>query len=426
MSNLIVKDAYGLFNPATGALEGFLDGAGREQLGWPGYGEGSSPTTPDVKTPTTLSGTALSITSPLEIVNIAAPTSYTWAAGTPASNTWLAKRFVATGAPRAVTISPGAYSERQQATITTFTVPVGDTTVLFEYTAGGWRIVNDPDAGAYTIAGRPSAVTAGAGAVIAVNDTASGLIGTMVSDGARWCGELVLQQSIPGIKLPSSTIGTGTSGHLTLGTALPAIYSRAWCSLPAVASTPAITAGMYYCEFSSTTVGTIYTAGPGSAAFNFSAGAALTATTATDVNLFVPRRFTGTAASLALGAIIPGGLLGPDGAVHMRFSTAPTNNANAKTIKSKFGAATFHQQSLTTAGSRGSADIVNTGSDAQQAYHGFATDNVSWVEGQTGAMVPVYATEATASDVRLQHGGQVAAATDFLILNRCTARVVCQ
>lgn len=115
-----------------------------------------------------------------------------------------------------------------------------------------------------------------------------------VNGGTAACGQTVnspltigaMINSKPAANLPPAcTIGTGNSNHLTMGanfgaagkadtthpTGLYPYTNGIWLWFNA-GTTPALN-GLYYCVFSSLTQGTIYTNGPGSAAFNFTAGA---------------------------------------------------------------------------------------------------------------------------------------------------------
>jgi len=132
---------------------------------------------------------------------------------------------------------------------------------------------------------------------------------------------LLARSDYPQINLPSATINTGASGNLTLGTALNTTYSQgAWCYFLATATcTPNIAAGWYYCVFSSTSVATIYTDGPGSAAFDFSVGGAYTGDAAS-----VGRIFTNIS--------IPAGAFGLYGGIDMTLKANVNNNANVKTL----------------------------------------------------------------------------------------------
>lgn len=88
-------------------------------------------------------------------------------------------------------------------------------------------------------------------------------------------------------RVGAGTIATGASGHLTLTTPQDLIYSLGrWMWIPATATTPALPEKLYWVVMSSTTVGTIYTNGPGSAAYNFSAGGSFGVSAANFVNFF--------------------------------------------------------------------------------------------------------------------------------------------
>lgn len=94
---------------------------------------------------------------------------------------------------------------------------------------------------------------------------------------------------------PAGTIATGASGHLTLsadfgasgpsGSTVP-YTSGIWMWFGNQATTPGLNKKYYWVVFSTVRVGTIYTNGPGSAAFNFTVGAALALPTPDFVNSF--------------------------------------------------------------------------------------------------------------------------------------------
>src|SRR5579859_1785192 len=73
----------------------------------------------------------------------------------------------------------------------------------------------------------------------------------------------LLQQTLKytanGIPFIVANTGTmGNNGALTLGTALPSTYANAYVYLPANAISAGSAAGWYFCQFSSTTVGTVF------------------------------------------------------------------------------------------------------------------------------------------------------------------------
>jgi len=214
---------------------------------------------------------------------------------------------------------------------------------------------------------------------------------------------LIALSSQPSSILPSSgTINTGASGNLTLTTALDTTYNDgAWVYLPAVASTPAITAGLYWVVFSSTTVGTIFTAGPASAAINFSAGLGYTQTTGAAL-LLTP-----------VGVPVLGGSMGLNGALFSEWFWTRPNTANGITTQINFGvdaAATGNATVASSFGGRSLYHIRNRGSAAKNIRFHPAGYN----PGFPGAAA--YQTINTAVNQTLTALGQLAVATDYLVL----------
>jgi len=149
---------------------------------------------------------------------------------------------------------------------------------------------------------------------------------------------IILAQSAIPMILPSS--GTmGANGSLTGLTALSYSVFPQPCFMyfPAGKVFSGSPAGMYYASITGTQAATVYNnmytsglpqdaipavptpvvdAGPG----------AYTQTTGADVELF--------------RVVVPGGILGPHGVLLWQGSWATTNNADAKTVKTKFGALT--------------------------------------------------------------------------------------
>ena len=116
-------------------------------------------------------------------------------------------------------------------------------------------------------------------------------------------------------RAPTGTINTGSSGNITFGTAANRTYTEGlYVYLPSIATTPAITAGFYWCVMSSTTVGTLY-ASKGGAAINFTVGAG----------------YTGVTSSVDLPAqTLKGGVMGGYRRLSISGILSVTNNANAK------------------------------------------------------------------------------------------------
>ena len=135
-------------------------------------------------------------------------------------------------------------------------------------------------------------------------------------------------------RAPTGTINTGSSGNITFGTAANRAYTEGlYVYLPSIATTPAITAGWYWCVMSSTTVGTLY-ASKGGAAINFTAGAS----------------YTGVTSSVDLPAqTLKGGVMGSYRRLRITGIISLTNNANSKITTLKLGSATYGGGSLSGA-----------------------------------------------------------------------------
>lgn len=207
---------------------------------------------------------------------------------------------------------------------------------------------------------------------------------------------------IPIILAPSGSIGN--NGAITLGSALPATYANCYLYLPANAIFAGSTAGLYYTVMTSTTVGTVYnntyTSGtpviPSSpTAFVTTGPGAYTQTTATDITLS--------------NVTCPGGTLGKNGAFQILANYVYTNNANAKTRKVLLNATAVSNSAPTTTAMYPLRYLMqNKGSEAVNidTEGGFSASSAS----------PGRRTIDTSTDFTIKHTGQLAVATDYLIL----------
>lgn len=144
------------------------------------------------------------------------------------------------------------------------------------------------------------------------------------------------QSGFPRTVAPSGTINVGSSGTITLGTALPAIYSGGvFLTLPAIATTPAITAGAYLAVMTSTTVGTLFQTD--GTPITFTGGAAFTGVTATTVIETVR---------------VPGKLLGENGCISIVAALRAVGGVGQKSIAVQFGGSTVFNLSSTSAADR--------------------------------------------------------------------------
>lgn len=236
------------------------------------------------------------------------------------------------------------------------------------------------------------------GATITVTDVAGSPI-MMVSNGSEWVpvnGQCAL--AISGIGygiMPSGTIATGASGHFTSGTTLPHTYSEGlWMYIVSAGTTPALPAGFYWCVFSTTAICTIYTNGPGSAAYNFTVGGAtIGVATAEVVTRTVP---------------IPGGLMGENGQLEVTFLNSHLNSATAKTTRAKFGGGTVTSQAPTTTATLiGRATLANITNGVQMSPGNFV------VGASASANFRSAVDTTVGQDYTLTL--QMAAATDYII-----------
>lgn len=233
------------------------------------------------------------------------------------------------------------------------------------------------------------------------------------TNGTTWepvNGEFSHSSSTVASGIPSSgTINAGSSGTLTLTTALHRIYSAGvWLWLPNIATTPAITAGLYWVVMSSTTVGTIFSSGPGSAALTITGGLGYTQTTGSDLTLKTIPVF--------------GGVLGANGQATCDITFLYPNSAGAKTVKGKFGTVTYFQGApTTTVVQRVLGGFKNSNSESSQEGIQF----LSSAGGTgTGTTLPPTGTDNTATDLNLLVTGQLATATDYVIVSRFLMRLI--
>jgi hypothetical protein len=231
--------------------------------------------------------------------------------------------------------------------------------------------------------------------------------------GSTFVSTAVSEVSIMGAGVPVIIPSNGTvatNGTITLSTALPTVYSDAWVWLPAGAVVGGA-AGLYYAEFSSTTVGQVFAIYANPANYDFApydpanvlhvnavgSNSAYTQTTASDLTL--------------MRETIPANLIGPTGQVVIKLLISTPSNANAKTPKVVFGSTTIHNSAITTSLCTNiDKDLTNRGKLTRQ----LGTPLTALGHGAS-ATAAVYASEDTSSDVILTFTGQLAVATDYMV-----------
>ena len=182
--------------------------------------------------------------------------------------------------------------------------------------------------------------------------------------GVEIGSQLSLGWGIPVCLPPSGTIAA--NGALTLGTALPKIYSGGlWMYFPAGAVSSGSAAGMYWTVMSSTTVGTV------SANFLAVGGTPSIPAALTAVSDAGPGAYTTPTTTLTglVALPIPGGVLGPNGQFRANIQASYNLAAGTKTIQCIYGGVTLITLSRTTAGGQDSltARMRNTASESRNS-----------------------------------------------------------
>lgn len=294
---------------------------------------------------------------------------------------------------------------------------------VYTGTAGVPVFFEDADAAGAVIDGwvyAPTAPLEAEGKLIPVPagyamDNVGNVLGLAGPSGASISIAAALRQSaIAVILAPNGTVAA--NGTITLGTALPTIYASAWVYLPAGAVVGGA-AGLYYSVFTSTTAGTVYT--------NFASGA--TAFTSVIPTVLTAAVGSGsaytqtTAADVVMANInIPGGSMGANGAVRTTVQFSNNNSAGNKIATYKFAGVTSVSGTFTT--------TTAVRSQFQTSNRGNQSINVTFPSfgspfGTTSNPVP-YTVANTAVDQTLVISGQIATATDYLILEAITTEII--
>lgn len=225
------------------------------------------------------------------------------------------------------------------------------------------------------------------------------------------------QSGVPVCLAPNGTVAT--NGTVTLGTALPTTYSGGiWLRLPANAvGGGTSTAGLYWTVMSSTTVGVVTTTFADTATA-FTPFVPVGAVTAVGSNA----AYTQSTSDITLANItLHGGMMGVNGGVRMMTSWAANNTAGAKTASSKLVSTVVQTtgglaNNVTTAMQN---TIYNRGSVSAQV-------NRSAGDAPYGATTAAFTYSAinTAVDTALTFIGNIAVATDCIVLEAFTVEVM--
>jgi hypothetical protein len=217
---------------------------------------------------------------------------------------------------------------------------------------------------------------------------------------------------IPFIIAPTGTMGN--NGAITLGTALPTTYANAYIYLPANAIQAGSSVGWYFCQMSSATVGTVFNN-------TYTTGVPSIPASPTAFVSTGPGAYTGVTTAVSGPQIsIPAGSLGILGELRTAALCGTINNANTKTLTLTVGGSTVKSLAITTSVS---CEVLSTvycrGSQSAQVSHASG----QFGPGTAGGS-PVYNSINFANAQTWILGGQLAVATDFLVLEAFAIEVM--
>ena len=220
---------------------------------------------------------------------------------------------------------------------------------------------------------------------------------------------ILYQMGVPTVLLSSATNITAT-GAITGLTALPYVPSDVvfvYCF-----AQTGLLEGLYYARFSSTTACQLYTDVDG---------------TITPTGITAGAYVGGTTEAILTLLTIPGGSMGANGMIRAQSSWGCSNSANTKTARTRLDGTLFGQQSQTTAASFSMMNgIKNRGNPAIQfqASSGSGGPANALGSNSSSSSNNAQTTIDTAVDTTLTFRGQLAVATDFMILETCTIEIL--
>lgn len=220
---------------------------------------------------------------------------------------------------------------------------------------------------------------------------------------------ILYQMGVPTVLLSSATNITAT-GAITGLTALPYVPSDVvfvYCF-----AQTGLLEGLYYARFSSTTACQLYTDAAG---------------TITPTGITAGAYVGGTTEAILTSIIIPGGSMGANGMIRAQSSWGCSNSANNKTARTRLDGVLFGQQGQTTVASFGAMNgIKNRGNPAIQFQAAGGSGAPATTLGGAPASSSINAQTAinTTVDTTLTFRGQLAVATDFMILDACTIEIL--
>jgi hypothetical protein len=228
---------------------------------------------------------------------------------------------------------------------------------------------------------------------------------------------ILAQSGVPAGLAPNGTVAT--NGQITLGTALPRVYSSGiWLYLPAGAVVGGLS-GLYWCVMSSTTVGQVYTKFA-----DTSLGFVPYTPTGTLVNAVGSNasytQATGATITLA-SFILSGGLLGSNGQLFHNVLFTYNTAAGTKLFVSWVGSNQLSGSSRTTAGGVDSftSRMRNNGSQAVNTMFAISESSANSAPGALSQTVVDTSVNQT-----ILMTANIDTATNYLILESFSTQVL--
>jgi len=220
---------------------------------------------------------------------------------------------------------------------------------------------------------------------------------------------ILYQRGVPTVLLSSAT-GITATGAITGLTALPYVPSGVvfvYCF-----AQTGLLEGLYYARFSSTTACQLYTDVDG---------------TITPTGITAGAYVGGTTEAILTSLTIPGGSMGANGMIRAQSSWGCSNSANTKTARTRLDGVLFGQSIFTTVASAGAmVGIKNRGNPAIQLQiaNGTGAPSIALGSGTSSSAINAQTAIDTSVDTTLTLRGQLAVATDFIILEACTIEIL--
>jgi hypothetical protein len=246
--------------------------------------------------------------------------------------------------------------------------------------------------------------------VVAVNSLHGQISGSGVSSvpGVR----KFASSAIPFIISPTGSMAN--NGAITLGTALPVTYPNAYLFLPASAVSAGSSAGWYFTQFSSATVGTVFNNTYVSGQPNIPSSPIAFATTG-------PGAYTGVITSqVGPNYSVPGGSMGANGTLRIWSQWGCPGNVNNKIMIIQYGTQNVlghTEATATTLAYVAANELTNSGVANAQVVQ-----SAGLLGAATGAQ-KLFAINTGATQT-LQAILQTSVATDYLILDSMTVEVI--